>query len=144
MLLLITAYALALASCTPEATPATLLPATATPGAPATTVTPTATPGVYQLRVWGELMGGEGPWAVKLYAEITGGPDSSPEMHCQGTKWDFGDGTGEARLYDCIQWNPEYALPRHFDTIHWYYESGTYTVQFAYGSLESATTVEVR
>ncbi len=139
-------FALLAVSCQREATPE---PLGANPS-PGMAITPTATPTpdpkaefLKQFRVEMQAQPVEGSVEISFTARIVGGPDSSPELHCQGERWDFGDGKGTVKAFDCPGWEPKYKTLRLFTEVHVYETPGTYTVRFTYGPLEGSATVQV-
>ncbi|MDA1349416.1 MAG: hypothetical protein O3A47_11225 [Chloroflexi bacterium] len=82
---------------------------------------------------------------VLFTAEISGGRDSSQDLYCQGTSWEFGDGMGVASMPGCLMWTPNATFPRHHEQTYTYEKAGTYEATFAYGPLGPVTVkVEVR
>ncbi|MBI4203082.1 MAG: hypothetical protein HY532_08230 [Chloroflexi bacterium] len=79
--------------------------------------------------------------AFNFKATITGGPDSTPELYCAGTTWEFGDGQGWAAIPGCVPWSPDLKLRRSYEFHHWYEQPGEYLVEFSYGPLKGSTLV---
>jgi hypothetical protein len=93
--------------------------------------------GIYQLSLWAEPPEGPAPLTVSFTAEISGGLDSSPELHCREQTWDFGDGRRVGVFGLCQSWRPGVKIERHFLRTHTYDEPGTYQASFSYGPLKS-------
>jgi PKD repeat protein len=93
--------------------------------------------GIYRLSLRAEPLEGPAPLTVSFIGEITGGLDSSPELHCRTETWSFGDGTNIAVFGYCEAWRPGTKLDRHFQRTHTYEEPGIYEISVSYGSLKA-------
>jgi hypothetical protein len=113
---------------------------TASPYSP----TPLPSLDMFRLTVTAEPPKGFAPLSVQLIAEITGGPDSSPELHCKTREWTFGDGVRSVAMPDCPDWTPEMKMPRSFATEYRYDVAGIYEVSFSYGPLKRTISLEVK
>lgn len=98
-------------------------------------------PGPFELSLSATPVAGK-PLTVRLIAELTGGPDNSQDLYCQGTRWQFGDGMGGTIMPGCIVWTPSATIPRHFEQTYTYEKAGVYEVTFTYGPLDPITTTE--
>ena len=93
--------------------------------------------GIYWLSLQAVPDEGPAPLTVSFNAEITGGPDTSPELYCQEQTWDLGDGRRVGVYGLCKAWRPGVKIDRHFQLVHTYTKPGIYEVSVSIGPLES-------
>lgn len=84
------------------------------------------------------------PMAVRLVAEITGGPDYAPGLYCRQSEWRLGDATMK-RFGLCRAWEGWQGaeLDRTHELTCTFEEPGWYTLQVQYAWLETEA-IEVR
>ena len=93
--------------------------------------------GIYRLSLQALPQEGQAPLTVSFIAEIKGGLDTMPELHCQNQTWDFGDGERMDVFGLCRAWRPGVKIDRHFQQTHTYEEPGEYEAAVSYGPLRS-------
>ena len=93
--------------------------------------------GIYRLSLQAAPHEGPAPLTVFFTAEIAGGADTSPELHCQNQTWDFGDGRRMSVMGLCHPWRPGLNIDRQFQQTYTYEEPGVYEVTVSYGRLDS-------
>ena len=83
------------------------------------------------------------PLTVRLVVEILGGPDTSEDLYCVGTEWQFGDGNGMAMMPVCIPWTTGAQFTRRFEETYAYDAPGTYEVTFNHGPVSATVVIDV-